>query len=89
MFPDNVLLTIAAAATIIKTIVDVIRVAFPERPSWISPVLAIALGPLVVVLISVSQGDPLTQQVIAQAFLSGVLAGGSAIGVTELQKRSD
>jgi hypothetical protein len=89
MFLDNMMLLASAATLFIKIIVDAIRIAFPERPNWISPVLAISLGPLVVAGLIIANGDALTSQMIAQAFLSGILAGGGAIGVTELQKRSD
>lgn len=89
MLPDNVFLFVTAATTLVKVIVDAIRIATPSRPSWISPVLAIGLGPLIMALLMVSNGDLLTQVTIAQSVIGGILAGGAAIGVTEAQKRSN
>lgn len=89
MIPDNVFLLVTAATTIVKLVVDGARIAVPNRPSWVSPILALMLGPLITTLIMVSNGETLTQTTIAQAILAGIFAGCGAIGLTETQKRSN
>lgn len=88
MFPESVLLLVAAATTVIKVFVDIVRISFPVRPTWLSPVLAVVVGPIVVLLLMLSSGTILTTAAIAQAIIAGILAGGTAIGVTETQKRA-
>lgn len=89
MLPENVFLLVGTATTLVKILVDAVRIGIPDRPSWISPVLAIGFGPLVVFLVMVGNGVVISQVMIAQSVIAGVLAGGTAIGVTEAQRRSN
>jgi hypothetical protein len=84
---DLILTQALAAATICKVIVDMIR-GIADIPSWLSPVLALTFGVVAAVLLRVASGDALASDSIAQAVLAGVLAAGSAVGVTELQRRT-
>ncbi len=89
MIPDNILTASLAAASIAKILVDILRMAFPNRPSWVSPVLAIAFGILSALLLSIANGTEITQTMIAQNIIAGILAGGSSVALTEIQKRSN
>jgi TRAP-type C4-dicarboxylate transport system permease small subunit len=86
---DVLIGTSLAATTIAKVLVDVVKNAFPNRPTWVSPVLAIVFGILAAFTIMLTGETELTRAVIAQSLLAGILAGGSAVGVTELQRNAD
>jgi hypothetical protein len=89
MITDNILVLALAAASIAKILVDVVRMAFPDnRPNWVSPVLAVAFGILAAFLMLMSNGEMITQQTIAQTMIAGILAGGSAVGITELGRKA-
>lgn len=85
---EDILMLAAAATTLVKVIVDMLRLAFPNRPSWVSPVLAVVLGPPVTLLLMIANGNAVTEVLVAQAAVAGILAGGAAIGVTEAQRRA-
>jgi hypothetical protein len=76
-----------AAATICKIIVDLVRQT-TKCPTWILPVLAILFGILSSVFISLSMNPVINVTNFAQSVIAGILAAGSAMGVTELQKRA-
>jgi hypothetical protein len=87
---DNILIQSAAAATFVKVLVDVIRMAWSgDPPRWLSPALAIVAGVGIVVLLLMADGQPLNERTISGAVLAGILAGGAAVGVTELGKRAN
>ena len=77
-----------AAASIAKVLVDIVRMAFPTRPDWVSPVLALGFGILCAFLLSIANGALISQEMIAQNIIAGILAGGSSVAITELQKRT-
>lgn len=77
-----------AAATVAKAGVDLVRMGVPNLASWASPLLAVLLGISSVVLLMLAAGLALTAQLGATAVLAGILAAGSAVGVTELGKRT-
>lgn len=83
----DILTQALAAGTICKALVDMLRQAHPI-PGWLTPPLALAFGILASFLLLLANGHPLTAQSLAQAVLAGVLAAASAVGVTELQKRT-
>lgn len=85
---DNILTIALASAGIAKILVDVVRLGFPNRPTWVSPVLAILFGIISATILALSNGDALTVQTLAQNIIAGVLSGGSAIGITELSNRA-
>ncbi len=84
---ETIIVQALAASTIVKALVDVARMAAP-LPRWLPPLLAVLGGIAVVLLLMVAAGGALTAQLVAQAILAGILAGASAVGVTELQKRA-
>jgi hypothetical protein len=84
---DPNIATIAlAAATIAKILVDMVR-ATQRLPAWASPLLALGFGILAAFLLQLAAGTELTVQSVAISTIAGVLAGGAAVGTTELQKR--
>jgi hypothetical protein len=52
------------------------------------PILAIIFGISASILISLSINPLITVSIISQSIIAGILAAGSAMGVTELQKRA-
>lgn len=75
---------LGATALVTKVFVDVIQMAFPKRPDWVPPVVALVSGVVFAALVAMSAGHDL-MQMWPQVVLAGVLACGSAVGVTELQ----
>lgn len=84
---DSILGLALAASMISKCIVDLLRLAF-DSPRWVPPLLAVGVGIAAVVLLMVASSQPLTAAALASAVLAGILAGGSAVGVTELSNRA-
>lgn len=76
-----------AAATICKVIVDMLRQARP-LPGWSAPLLALLVGILAAGLLAIATDQPMDAPAVARVILAGILAAGSAVGVTELQKRT-
>jgi membrane-associated protease RseP (regulator of RpoE activity) len=80
------IITISLAATVIaKVLVDLVR-AIQNLPSWLSPILAVLFGIAAAFLLQVAAGTVLTLQMAAVSTLAGIIAGGAAVGTTELQK---
>ena len=77
-----------AIVTIVKVLVDMAKMAVPEMPKWLPPVVAVPFGIITAVLLDLAGGIPLTPATIATSILAGILAAGAAVGVTELQKRA-
>lgn len=76
-----------AAATVVKVLVDLLKMAI-QPPSWATAALAIGGGIGAVVLFMVAGDVALTVQAMATAVLAGILAAGSAVLGTELQRRA-
>lgn len=76
-----------AAATICKILVDLVRQT-TKCETWLLPILAILFGIVASILISLSINPLITVSIISQSIIAGILAAGSAMGVTELQKRA-
>lgn len=74
-----------ATASIIKPLVDVLRRQF-GLSGWHVVATVFALGQLVVWLIMIGVGVPLTPPNIALMLLAGILASQAAIGITHIQK---
>jgi hypothetical protein len=85
---DSIIAQALSAVAIIKVLVDLLKLAWLKVPQWVPPTVALLGGPAVVALFQVAAGQPLTQQLLAQAILAGILAGGGAIGTTELSNRA-
>lgn len=71
-----------AAATITALLVALFKAAVPDAPTWGLIVAALAAGVLSSFLVAVAGDVVLTQPVIAQTVISGILAAGAAAGVT-------
>lgn len=76
-----------AITTIAKILVDMTKLGFPTMPTWVPPVCALVYSITVAQLFVIATGVDVSRQDVAQSILSGILAAGAAIGVTELQKR--
>lgn len=84
---DPAIITISlAAAAVAKILVDMVRMT-NRLPAWVSPPLSVAFGIGAAFLLLLANGTVLTGQTAAQAAIAGILAAGTAIGSTELQKR--
>jgi hypothetical protein len=81
--------TAVVATVFVKLVIDIVRIGSPmQLPTWVSPVLALVLGQVFVFLITVSGGEVIQASVISDMILAGVLAAGSAVGVTDLSRRA-
>lgn len=81
---DATIITLAlAAATVVKIVVDLVKLGV-DAPRVLPPLLALILGPIIVVLMTMAQATPLTQAVLAADLLAGLIAAGVAMGVTSL-----
>ena len=76
-----------ASATIAKVLVDLIRQT-AKFPKWTYSILSLGFGIFASLLFVLSSEVALNSQTVSQAILAGILAAGSAVGVTELQKRA-
>lgn len=76
----------AAVAFLVRGLIDALKMAV-DPPRFVPPLLALLLGPLILTLLSVAAGAPLTQALLAQNAVAGLLAGLAAIGSVELSKR--
>jgi hypothetical protein len=89
--PPDVLMMASSTALFAKMAVDLTRLATPvgyEIRPWIPPVLAVLFGVVGNVLVLLANAEPLTSQSLATVGLASLLAAGTAIGATELQKRA-
>lgn len=85
---DQIIALSLAAVAIVKVLVDLVKLGWVALPQWVPPLLALIGGPVIVALLMIAGGQLLTQQALAQAVLAGILAGGGAVGVTELANRA-
>lgn len=85
----EVLFIASGAAGFTKICVDIVKIAFPVRPTWVSPLLALLFGIVFSFLFLIGSGYALTTALMANAVLAGIFAGGGAVGVTELQRKSE
>lgn len=85
---DNIFLLSVAATTLVKVAVDIVRLAFVVPPRWMSPLLAVIIGPIVAMLLVLESGVLMSDQTVARCFLAGLLAAGGAVGVTELARKA-
>lgn len=83
---DNILEQTLAATTICKVLVDMFRLAQPT-PGRFAPALAIVFGVSACLFLVLAADETLTVAAAARSVLAGVLAAGSAVGVTALQTR--
>ena len=82
------------AVTVVKMLVDVVRLCWgfdraKQPPTWILPISALGIGVVVMGLFGLAmQADLTLPHVLAKTALSGLVAGSSAIGVTELHNQA-
>ena len=82
-------LTLAVSSGLIaKLLVDLVK-AGGLTVKWLYPVLAVVFGVGASFLVLFANGAAITQAAAATALLAGVLAGATAAGVTEVQRKAD
>lgn len=86
-FDVNILQQALASATLTKILVDLVRQT-SKFESWIFPLLAVTFGIATSILLTLSSGITMDVSIISKSIIAGILSAGSAIGVTELQKRA-
>lgn len=79
----------AAAAMFAKVLVDVLKTSPIPSPAAILPIAAFLFGEGAAFLLLIAGNGQLDRASIAQTVLVGILAGGSAIGVTALSRKGD
>lgn len=88
---DSILIQAAAVAMFVKVLVDAVKTTPLYTVGWVLVLLAFVFGQSASFLLAMTTGDGLawTQKGIATCVLVGILAAGSAIGVTELHKKAE
>lgn len=88
---DNLLVQAVAAAMFAKVLVDAVKTTPLRTRGWVLLALAFLFGQLSAFLLQFATVDNLvlTQKVVSSNVLVGILAAGSAIGITELQKAAE
>lgn len=82
-------LTLAASSSVIANLlVNLVKVG-GLTVTWLYPVLAVVFGIGASFLVLFANGAAITQAAAATALLAGVLAGATAAGVTEVQRKAD
>ena len=87
---QNVMSQAVMATTIVKLLVDLIKLCWggdqeSQPPNWVPPVGAIVIGITVMVLLGIASSQDLTKgPPLASAILAGLMAATSAVGVTTL-----
>lgn len=87
LLTQSMLTQAMAVTTLAKVLVDMTKMAAPDAPKWIFPLVALAYSLLISMLLMTANGMVLDSVNISQGILNAILAAGAAIGVTELQKR--
>jgi len=86
-FEVDIIQQALASATLTKILVDLVRQT-SKFEGYIFPLLAVLFGISTSILMTLSAGIVLDVQILSKSIVSGILAAGGAIGVTELQKRA-
>lgn len=86
-FDPRIAALLGWVVVVTKTSIDWLK-TFKELPVWAPPALACVGAMLVLVLLMSALGIPLTEQLLAQAALSSLIATILAIGQTALQART-
>ena len=68
-----------AAVTVVKVLVDLVRMGYSDLPRWASPLLAVLFGLAAAFLVVASNGTIITGPIASQCVLAGILAGGAAV----------
>lgn len=88
---DNILIQAVAAAMFAKVLVDMVKLTPAQTLGWVLVMLAFTFGQVSSFLLyfATVDGAALTMKAASTCALVGILAAGSAIGVTELQKKAE
>lgn len=89
MNPTDIITAAAAAAMFAKVLVDVVKTSPLPSPAAVLPILAMLFGEGAAFLLLLAGNAEITRAALAQTVLVGILAGGSAIGVTALSRKAD
>lgn len=76
------LITVSSSAMVAGYLVEFVKLAWPNVPSWASVLAAVLSGIIAAFLISTAQGDTFTAALIAQRILEGIAAAATAAGLT-------
>lgn len=88
---ENILIQAVAATMFAKVLVDAVKTAPVRTVGWVPLLLAFVSGQGASFLLAMSTGDGLVfdRKGVSTCVLVGILAFGSAVGVTELQKKAE
>lgn len=87
--PSDIILAAAAASMFAKVLTDIVKTSPLPSPAAVLPILAMLFGEGAAFLLLLAGSGAVNRASIAQTVLVGILAGGSAIGVTALQNKSN
>lgn len=86
---ESILVQALAATTFAKILVDIFKLSPIPTPGRFLPYLAIICGEIASFLFFLTSATPFTRQTVAITLLAGIIAGGGAVGVTELHKKAN
>jgi hypothetical protein len=89
MDTTNIVTESAAASLFAKMLVDILKVSPVPTPGWLLPILVVIFGEGCAFLLFLTSQDQLNRQSMSATILVGILAAGSAIGITALQNKSN
>ena len=76
------LITVSSSAMVAGYLVEFVKLAFPNKPAWISVLAAVLSGIAASFLISLAQGQAMTTTLAARLILEGIAAAATAAGLT-------
>jgi hypothetical protein len=87
----DIIMQAAAAGAFAKVLVDAVKATPLYTVSWVLLLLAFAFGQACSFMLAMSTGDGMafTSREVSSCVLVGILAFGSAVGLTELQRKAD
>jgi predicted neutral ceramidase superfamily lipid hydrolase len=89
MTETSVIIQAMALTMFVKVLVDAMKISPIPSPAAVIPIVTLVLSLVLAVLYDVANSVSLTRQALAQSVFVAILAFGGAVGVTELQKRSN
>lgn len=87
----DIIVRAAAAGAFAKVLVDAVKATPIYTVSWVLLLLAFVFGQACAFLLAMSTGDGMafTRAEVSTCVLVGIIAFGSAVGLTELQRKAD
>jgi hypothetical protein len=86
---ENITAMGAVATVLIKPVVDGIKFAFPNMPKSATPGVAVLVGIVVLLLLSVAASVVFTWTLLTQIVLASVVGSLAAIGIHRLHDKAD